>query len=38
MQASTLDWLGVARNLVRYGGGDTSYRDLEKFLKTTRFS
>lgn len=37
MQASTLDWLNVARNLVRYGGGDTSYRDLEKYLKTTKF-
>jgi SpoVK/Ycf46/Vps4 family AAA+-type ATPase len=38
MQASTLDWLSVARNLVRYGGSDTSYRELEKYLKTTKFS
>ncbi len=38
MQASTLDWLNVARNLVRYGGSDTSYGELEKFLKTTKFN
>lgn len=37
MQASTLDWLSVARNLVRYGGSDTSYRELEKYLKSTKF-
>jgi SpoVK/Ycf46/Vps4 family AAA+-type ATPase len=37
MQASTVDWLSVARNLVRYGGSDTSYRELEKYLKTTKF-
>ena len=33
MQASTLDWLRTARNLVRYGGADTSYREVEQYLK-----
>jgi SpoVK/Ycf46/Vps4 family AAA+-type ATPase len=32
-QASTLDWLRTARNLVRYGGSDTSYRDVELYLR-----
>jgi SpoVK/Ycf46/Vps4 family AAA+-type ATPase len=31
---STRDWLRTARNLVKYAGGDDSYRDLEKYLKT----
>ena len=30
---STKDWLRTARNLVKYAGGDDSYRDLEKYLK-----
>ncbi|HEX6636648.1 MAG TPA: ATP-binding protein [Steroidobacteraceae bacterium] len=30
---STSDWLRTARNLVKYAGGDDSYRDLEKYLK-----
>lgn len=33
---STLDWLKTARNLVRYAGGDDSYRDVEKYLKQAR--
>ena len=34
MQASTLDWLRTARNLVKYAGADASYGDVEKYLKT----
>jgi SpoVK/Ycf46/Vps4 family AAA+-type ATPase len=33
-QPTTLDWLRTARNLVRYGGSDSSYRDVEQFLKS----
>jgi SpoVK/Ycf46/Vps4 family AAA+-type ATPase len=33
LPASTLDWLRTARNLVRYGGADTSYRDVERYLR-----
>jgi SpoVK/Ycf46/Vps4 family AAA+-type ATPase len=32
---STLDWLRTARNLVRYGG-EGSYKDIEKYLKTVK--
>jgi SpoVK/Ycf46/Vps4 family AAA+-type ATPase len=35
-QPSTLDWLRTARNLVRYGGSDKSYKDVEDYLKKTR--
>lgn len=35
-QPSTLEWLKTARNLVRYAGGDTSYRDVEKYLKQAK--
>lgn len=35
-QSSTLEWLKTARNLVRYAGGDDSYRDVEKYLKQAR--
>ena len=34
MQASTLDWLRTARNLVKYAGADSSYGDVERYLKT----
>jgi transitional endoplasmic reticulum ATPase len=34
MQASTLDWLRTARNLVKYAGADASYGDVERYLKT----
>ena len=37
MQPSTVDWLKTARNLVRYAGSDDSYRDVEKYLKKTKF-
>jgi SpoVK/Ycf46/Vps4 family AAA+-type ATPase len=30
---TTQDWLRTARNLVKYAGGDDSYRDLERYLK-----
>jgi hypothetical protein len=35
-KASTLDWLRTARNLVKYAGGDDSYRDLERYLKANK--
>lgn len=35
---STLDWLRTARNLVKYGGDDGTYRDVEAYLKTIKFS
>lgn len=38
MQPSTIEWLKTARNLVRYAGSDDSYRDVEKYLKKTRFT
>ena len=33
---STLDWLQTARNLIKYGGAEKQYRELEKYLKTSR--
>jgi SpoVK/Ycf46/Vps4 family AAA+-type ATPase len=33
---TTKDWLRTASNLVKYAGGDDSYRDLEKYLKANR--
>lgn len=33
MQATTLDWLRTARNLVKYAGADSSYGDVERYLK-----
>jgi SpoVK/Ycf46/Vps4 family AAA+-type ATPase len=35
-QPSTMDWLRTVRNVVKYAGDDGSYRDVEKYLKTTR--
>jgi SpoVK/Ycf46/Vps4 family AAA+-type ATPase len=35
-QPSTIEWLKTARNLVRYAGSDTSYRDVEKYLKQAK--
>lgn len=35
---STVDWLKTARNLVKFSGADSSYRDVEKYLKKTRLS
>jgi SpoVK/Ycf46/Vps4 family AAA+-type ATPase len=33
MRASTLDWLRTARNLVKYAGADSSYHEVETYLK-----
>lgn len=30
---STIDWLKTARNLVKYGGADNSYKDVKRYLK-----
>ncbi|UCH74667.1 MAG: ATP-binding protein [Rhodospirillales bacterium] len=35
-EPSTMDWLRTARNLVKYGGADKSYKDVEAYLKTAR--
>ena len=35
-EPSTMDWLRTARNLVKYGGADKSYKDVEAYLKTVR--
>jgi len=36
MTPSTLDWLRTIRNLVKYGGSDPSYRDVESYLKRVK--
>lgn len=36
VEPSTLDWLRTARNLVKYGGGDRAYREVEQYLKRVR--
>jgi SpoVK/Ycf46/Vps4 family AAA+-type ATPase len=33
---TTQDWLRTAKNLVKYAGGDDSYRDLERYLKANK--
>ena len=33
---TTQDWLRTARNLVKYAGGDDSYRELERYLKANK--
>lgn len=33
---TTQDWLRTAKNLVKYAGGDDSYRDLERYLKSNK--
>ena len=38
LQPGTLDWLRTARNLVRYGGADSSYRDVERYLKDNKLA
>ncbi len=35
-EPSTLDWLRTARNLVKFGGRDSSYRDVERYLRATK--
>ena len=33
---TTIDWLKTARNLVKYAGADSSYKDVEKYLKSVK--
>lgn len=35
---STIDWLKTARNLVKYGGADNSYKDVKQYLKKNKLS
>ncbi|QDG51995.1 AAA family ATPase [Persicimonas caeni] len=35
-EPTTLDWLRTARNLVKYGGVDRSYKEVEKYLKKVK--
>jgi transitional endoplasmic reticulum ATPase len=37
-EASTLDWLRTARNIVKYGGRDKSYKDVESYLRSVRMT
>lgn len=32
-EPTTIDWLKTARNLVKFGGGDKRYKDVEKYLR-----
>ena len=34
--SSTLEWLKTARNLVKFGGAGGTYRDVEKYLRSTK--
>jgi SpoVK/Ycf46/Vps4 family AAA+-type ATPase len=36
IEPSTLDWLRTARNLVKYGGSDRSYKEVEAYLRNVR--
>ncbi|MGH8167740.1 MAG: ATP-binding protein, partial [Woeseiaceae bacterium] len=38
LSPSTMDWLRTARNLVKFSGADSSYRDVEKYLKKARLA
>lgn len=35
-EPSTLDWLRTARNIVKFGGMDKSYKDVEKYLRANK--
>ncbi|RVU37789.1 ATP-binding protein [Hwanghaeella grinnelliae] len=35
---STIDWLRTARNLVKFGGADRSYKEVETYLKRVKFN
>jgi SpoVK/Ycf46/Vps4 family AAA+-type ATPase len=35
---STMDWLKTARNLVKFSGADSSYKEVEKYLRQTKLS
>ena len=34
---TTVDWLKIARNLVKYAGADASYREVERYLRRVKF-
>lgn len=34
--ASTVDWLNTARNLVKFGGASKAYKDVEKYLREAK--
>lgn len=36
MAPSSLDWLKTARNLVKFSGADSSYKEVEKYLKSVK--
>ena len=36
-EPSTLEWLKTAQNLVKYGGRDNAYKDVEEYLRRVRF-
>lgn len=36
MTPTTVDWLKTARNLVKYSGVDSAYKDVEKYLKSVK--
>lgn len=36
MTPSTVDWLRTARNLVKFSGSDSSYREVERYLKRVK--
>jgi len=36
MTPSTVDWLTIARNLVKFSGADNSYKDVEKYLRKAK--
>lgn len=37
LEPTTVDWLRTANNLVKYAGSDRSYRDVEAYLKRSKF-
>jgi SpoVK/Ycf46/Vps4 family AAA+-type ATPase len=36
IEPSTTDWLKTARNLVKFGGAGSSYKDVEKYLRSAK--
>jgi len=36
IEPSTVDWLRTARNLVKFGGHGSGYKDVEKYLRSSR--
>ena len=35
-EPSTLEWLKTARNLVKFGGRDRTYKDVVKYLRSSK--